>query len=77
MSSDHNDRTVFESDGVATGEIRRIAHSSLAFKGWRIDVCPGKLRFVRFFSDADYGGDSGALRAAKMARAALLMEEWR
>ncbi len=77
MTSDYNDRAVFEPDGVVRGEIRRVAHSSLAFKGWRMDVCPGNLRFVRYFADSDYGGDSGALRAARMARAALLMEEWR
>ncbi len=77
MNSDDYVRNALDADGVSTGEIRRISHSASTYHGWRMEVCPGKRRFIRFFADEDYGSDSAALRAARMARAALLMEEWR
>ena len=77
MSSEQFNRNALDADGIATGEIRRVAHQELAYKGWRMDVRPGNMRFIRFFADNDFGGDYGALRAARMARAALLMEECR
>ncbi len=77
MSSDYSARNVLDAGGTTTGEINRVTHETLGYQGWKLDICPGRSRCIRFFADHDYGNAAMALRAARMARAALLMEEWR
>ncbi len=77
MGSNYQVQNILEADSVAMRDICRVTHDSLAYQGWKLDVRPGRGRCIRFFADRDYGSSTKALRAARMARAALLLEEWR
>ncbi len=48
--------------------------SSYTFKGWRLCITRQKERFVRYFSDLEYGDADRSLDAAMAMRSEILAE---
>lgn len=52
--------------------LTRFTYKTTAFQGWRLCISRGGHTFRRYFSDKDYGGGKGALRASETCLKQLL-----
>lgn len=44
--------------------ITRFTYEFTSFQGYRVTLCRKQIHFTRYFSDKQYGGQEGALKAA-------------
>ena len=52
--------------------ITRFTYEFTSFQGYRVTLCRKQVHFTRYFSDKQYGGQAGALKAAKETRELVL-----
>lgn len=52
--------------------ITRFTYRFTSFQGYRVTLCRNQVHFTRYFSDKQYGGQSGALQAAMETREQVL-----
>lgn len=48
--------------------ISRFSYRFATFQGWRLSVCRQSHRFIHYFADKKYGGETPALKAAEKTR---------
>ncbi len=48
--------------------ITRFTYEFTSFQGWRVAINRNKCRFIRYFSDREYGSEEAALQAALAMR---------
>lgn len=52
--------------------ITRFTYQFTSFQGYRVTLCRRQVHFTRYFSDKQYGGQEGALKAAMETRERVL-----
>ncbi len=52
--------------------ITRFTYEFTSFQGWRVAINRSKCRFVRYFSDLEYGSEEAALQAALSMRTRVM-----
>lgn len=58
--------------GKIMKNITRFTYQFTSFQGYRVTLCRRQIHFTRYFSDKQYGGQAGALKAAMETRARVL-----
>lgn len=59
-------------DGDSMKNITRFTYEFTSFQGYRVTLCRHQVHFTRYFSDKQYGGPAGALKAAMETRDRVL-----